>query len=158
MPGAAVAKPAVPSNPLDFLESATTTTPSNSTRPATSVSISPKPKATGKKFKWSDIPMRTRIAFGVVGAMILFVAINSGHGPVGGGSGGVMTREHFQQAVIGKTPQQVIQAVGRPDSTALGDTQWMYYDKTKNPTTGQNDEGTFIRFNSGVAVSVEFGL
>lgn len=51
----------------------------------------------------------------------------------------VWDREDFRNAVMFKTPEQVIQAVGQPTSTQNtgGDDIWYYDNSTKDPTTGK---------------------
>ena len=62
----------------------------------------------------------------------------------------VMSREDFCKAVMGKTPQQLIQTVGRPDGAH--DTWWLYSHKVVNPITGKVDD-IVIRFENGVVTS-----
>jgi hypothetical protein len=52
--------------------------------------------------------------------------------------GKTMTREAFEAAVKGKTRDEVIQAVGRPDTTRDGDAgsvMWFYNNRTIDPIT-----------------------
>jgi hypothetical protein len=66
----------------------------------------------------------------------------------------LMTREEFQQAVLGKTQQQVIQAVGRPDSTMnVGFPAWMYNHRTRDATTGNSDTVAQVLFQGGGVVT-----
>jgi hypothetical protein len=75
----------------------------------------------------------------------------------------VMLREDFRSKVEGKTKQEVIQAVGRPDST--NDMQgneymrdmsyWHYDDGAQDPASGKVGSVT-VRFEDGIVDSVDF--
>lgn len=71
----------------------------------------------------------------------------------------VILREDFRKAIMGKTPQEVIQAVGKPQSTQdFGkDFNFWYYDgRTKDPITGKVDGRAQVCFKNGVADHVNF--
>jgi hypothetical protein len=69
------------------------------------------------------------------------------------------TRDEFRAAVMGRTPNEVIAAVGRPQSTgdgADGEQSWYYGDATVDPVTGNPDRFTFVVFRGGRVVGVHF--
>lgn len=70
----------------------------------------------------------------------------------------VWLREEFRQAILGKTPEQVIAAVGKPDSTqdSSGDQSWYYRKRTKDPVTGKLDSVAQVIFERGVVVRVNY--
>lgn len=76
------------------------------------------------------------------------------------GADSVMTREQFRTAVMGKTAEQVIAAVGRPESTSDYSTvsAWYYEKKTKDPITGKIDISAQVLFDkeTGRVRSVSF--
>lgn len=66
-----------------------------------------------------------------------------------------MSREEFRQAVIGKSPDQVIASVGRPDRTSTGGQgglrQYWYYDgAAKDEITGNVDKAQVVIENDQV--------
>lgn len=75
----------------------------------------------------------------------------------------VMFREDFRNKVKGKTKQEVIQAVGKPDRTNdmqgseyIGDMSFWYYDNgAKDPASGKMGSVT-VKFEDGVVDSVDF--
>lgn len=71
----------------------------------------------------------------------------------------VYMREDFRKLVLGKTPAEVIAAVGRPDST--GDisgvgAMWYYKNRTKDSVSGKLDTSAQIVFSNGVASHVNY--
>jgi hypothetical protein len=70
----------------------------------------------------------------------------------------VMTRYEFSLAVMGKTPDEVITAVGKPDRTSEseGRVVWYYTNRSTHPLTGQTDSSTQVWFKGGVVVDVVF--
>lgn len=72
------------------------------------------------------------------------------------------TRAEFRERVVGKTPDEVIEAVGRPDSTAENDgpffrsARWEYRRRTVDPATGRVDPVARVEFRNGVAVGVDY--
>lgn len=75
-----------------------------------------------------------------------------------GQSQGVMSRDEFRNAVMGKTMTEVIQAVGRPDTTQdIGIIQcWYYEHRTKDTITGKVDFHAQVTFEGGVVTGVNF--
>lgn len=72
-----------------------------------------------------------------------------------------MSREELQQAIIGKSPDQVIAAIGRPDRTSTGGqgglTQYWYYDgATKDEITGKVDSTAQVIVENGQVDSINF--
>jgi outer membrane protein assembly factor BamE (lipoprotein component of BamABCDE complex) len=71
----------------------------------------------------------------------------------------LMTREEFKKAVIGKKKDDVIKAVGIPDSTSeIGDESlWYYRNKVVDTITGKTDVLIQVSIDkNGRAVSVRF--
>ena len=74
----------------------------------------------------------------------------------------VMLRDDFRRAVLGKTKQEVIQAVGRPDSTLdlreiswNNVSYWDYDDKTLDAASGKASSAT-VRFENNVVEDIRF--
>lgn len=68
------------------------------------------------------------------------------------------TRDEFRKLVLNKTADEVIKAVGKPDSTSeLGDSVWWYYKNvTTDPITGKTDQSVQLAFSGGVVASVNY--
>ena len=69
-----------------------------------------------------------------------------------------MMRDEFKRVVVGKRPEEVIQAVGKPERTtehSSGDESWIYRNKTKDPTT-EKVGNAYLHFKSGIVNSVSF--
>lgn len=66
-----------------------------------------------------------------------------------------LAREEFKAKVIGKTPDAVIAAVGRPDQTfeGYGEPQWAYFNAAMNPATGKPGNA-MVKFKAGVVDDV----
>ena len=104
----------------------------------------------------------------------LFAAVLTGcqDRPAGGVSGGASgsaavtdtvthttyTREKFRELVIGKTPDEVIAAVGKPDRTVESGTAvfWYYDARTTDPATGQADKKAQVVIRNGKAAEVNY--
>jgi outer membrane protein assembly factor BamE (lipoprotein component of BamABCDE complex) len=71
----------------------------------------------------------------------------------------IFTRDKFKQLVMGKTPEEVIAAVGRPNATddrPDGSPEtWYYYGRVTNPATGKADSGK-VEFENGKVVGVRW--
>jgi outer membrane protein assembly factor BamE (lipoprotein component of BamABCDE complex) len=69
-----------------------------------------------------------------------------------------MSREAFRTAVEGKTPDEVIKAVGKPDSTQDigGDPTWYYRNRTTDPATGAVDDKAQVEFRDGRVAGVNY--
>lgn len=68
------------------------------------------------------------------------------------------TRAEFKALVVGKTPEQVIAAVGKPDSTqesSIGQT-WYYRETTVDPITGKADATAQLVFENGIVDRINF--
>lgn len=68
-----------------------------------------------------------------------------------------MTRAEFRAAVEGKTAEEIIAAIGKPDSTtesSAGNETWRYGRITKDPTTGNVDSQAAFTFSKGRAANV----
>lgn len=68
-----------------------------------------------------------------------------------------MARDEFKKAVIGRTPEEVTAAVGRPDRT-VGDSDptWFYSNRTIDPANGKVDGMIRVRFTGGKVSGVVF--
>ncbi len=66
---------------------------------------------------------------------------------------GGMSRDEFRSVVIGKTGEQIINLIGRPDSTSDmgGRVSWSYDGKTYDPVTGKIDRFVIVVFQGGIA-------
>ena len=69
-----------------------------------------------------------------------------------------MDREAFKKAVMGKTPDEVIAAVGKPDSASEGgrETYWRYKERTWDPTASKTDSSAQVVFEKGKVTAVNF--
>lgn len=72
-----------------------------------------------------------------------------------------MTRQEFNAAVIGKTPDEVLQTVGKPDSTSTAYVYefWYYTDHSPaviilDPVTGQRETQVQVVFEKGRVTKV----
>jgi hypothetical protein len=70
----------------------------------------------------------------------------------------VYTRQEFRDLVMGKTPDEVIAAVGAPDHTATDEfgTFWHYRARTTDAVTGKTDPNTRLEFKDGRVSEVNF--
>lgn len=100
-------------------------------------------------------PLSIVLAAGGIGMFLgLLLGVGIGYfaagkaGPAAGG-GRPMTRDQVRAAVVGKTPQQVINALGRPARTTNGDkpnSRWTYYNASVDPVSGKVDPSLEIQF------------
>jgi hypothetical protein len=69
-----------------------------------------------------------------------------------------MLRDDFKSAILLKTPDQVIAAVGRPDTTQQAGTTeyWNYHHSTKDPVTGKVDNSAQVVIENGIVQIVNF--
>lgn len=66
------------------------------------------------------------------------------------------TREEFSKAVIGKTRQQVIDAIGKPSSTSeAGGTYYWYYEGIKDSLTGNRSSAQIV-FDNDIANRINY--
>jgi hypothetical protein len=64
----------------------------------------------------------------------------------------VITREEFLDAVMGKSADAVLKAVGPPDDTSgvgTSDTVWIYKNRTRDVATGKTDPAAHVHFGLG---------
>ena len=69
------------------------------------------------------------------------------------------TRDEFRKLVIGKSPDEVIAAVGKPNSTqdyGKGSVNWYYDQRTTDPVTGNLDNTAQLIFENGRVASVNY--
>jgi hypothetical protein len=68
------------------------------------------------------------------------------------------TRDEFKQLVLGKTRDEVIGLLGKPNATQeSGDLElWNYYSRTTDPTTGKTDQDAQVEFQNGRVENVTF--
>lgn len=69
-----------------------------------------------------------------------------------------LLRSEFTATVMGKSANEVINAVGRPESNQDHGkiAYWAYDGKTKDPVTGKRDNMTQVEFHDGRVVNVHF--
>lgn len=70
----------------------------------------------------------------------------------------VYPRDEFRKLVEGKTADEVLKAVGKPDSTADagGVTCWHYRGRTFDPVAERTDSSAQVAFERGVVVQVNY--
>jgi len=64
-------------------------------------------------------------------------------------------RDEFRKLLMGKTADEVIQLIGKPDSTSDfgdGEPTWRYKDITTDPVSGRTDTSVTVWFNRGKRV------
>src|SRR5262245_17321947 len=68
------------------------------------------------------------------------------------------TRAKFRELVIGKTPDEVVAAVGKADRTVESGTAvfWYYDARTTDPATGKADKKAQVVFRYGKAAEVNY--
>ncbi|MFO0847617.1 MAG: hypothetical protein U0871_03515 [Gemmataceae bacterium] len=69
------------------------------------------------------------------------------------------SRDEFRAAVLGRSADQVVEAVGRPRSTGSGageEQTWYYGGSTIDPVTGHPDRFTSVTFRDGRVIGVRF--
>jgi hypothetical protein len=68
------------------------------------------------------------------------------------------TRQRFRELVMGKTPDEVIGAVGRPDETTeAGDViRWTYRDRVREPGPGKRSATPVVVFREGKVAEVQY--
>jgi hypothetical protein len=78
--------------------------------------------------------------------------------PVESSQSAIFLRGDFKSLVMGKTPEEVIKRVGKPDSTQDigGEPTWYYRNRTIDPTTGAVDDKAQVEFKNGRAVGVNY--
>ena len=71
-----------------------------------------------------------------------------------------LPRDQFRALVLGKTPDGVTGAVGKPDETSGGGPAragaWTYHGRTADPATGKPDAAATLTFENGAVASVTF--
>jgi hypothetical protein len=70
----------------------------------------------------------------------------------------IYARAEFKELVMGKTADEVIAAVGKPDRTEADEfgTYWHYRGRTTDPVTGKTDPDTRLEFKEGRVSEVNF--
>jgi len=160
----------VASDPLDFLESAAApsiepadsalqdriadlgrngseSTSKKSRQPAGDGTLQPASPLASTKEVWATKTKKQRedaikglASLAVIAAVVMWYT--SGFGLLGHGT---MSRQEFQQAVSGKTPEQVISILGRPERT-MDDGVWTYEGRTRDPVSGKVDTFVHVHF------------
>jgi hypothetical protein len=76
----------------------------------------------------------------------------------GAGSQKIYLREEFRAMLLGKTQDEVLEIVGKPESTSdSGDlSSWHYKRITKDPVTDKIDSIVFVHFDRGRVSSVDY--
>ena len=101
-------------------------------------------------------------AVGIVGGLfLLIVAVVVGAAVLSRSpdTDTVYARDEFKRIVLGKTPEQVIAAIGRPDvqggAEGDGPEWWHYHERVRNPVTGKAN-GVTLKFVGGRVTEVEW--
>lgn len=70
----------------------------------------------------------------------------------------IYTREEFSALLMGKTQDQVIELVGRPNHTsATGERSvWNYYDRTRDTISGKTDHISHVWFRNGIVEQINY--
>jgi outer membrane protein assembly factor BamE (lipoprotein component of BamABCDE complex) len=70
----------------------------------------------------------------------------------------VYLRDDFTASVLGKSEDQVLEAVGKPDLTSedAQATYWHYRSRTRNPTTGRIDSDVQVVFERGHVTALNY--
>jgi hypothetical protein len=70
----------------------------------------------------------------------------------------VYPRDDFTASVLGKSEDQVLEAVGKPDMTSEDPeaTYWHYRRRTKNPATGRTDSDAQVVFERGRVIAINY--
>ena len=69
--------------------------------------------------------------------------------------GKLYTRDEFRKLLMGKTMDEVIQLIGKPDSTSDfgdGEPTWRYKEITTDPVSSRTDTSVTVWFNRGKRV------
>jgi outer membrane protein assembly factor BamE (lipoprotein component of BamABCDE complex) len=68
------------------------------------------------------------------------------------------TREEFRKLVMGKTKDEVLATVGKPEFTGSHNSNrefWHYSDLVVDPVNGKRDWRTTVNFEGGIVVSTD---
>jgi hypothetical protein len=70
----------------------------------------------------------------------------------------VYLRDDFNASVLGKSEDQVLEAVGKPDVTSedAQATYWHYRRRTRNPATGATDSDVQVVFERGKVIALNY--
>lgn len=70
----------------------------------------------------------------------------------------VYDRQEFKAMVVGKTPNEVLSLLGKPNSTSDYDTYqtWVYEERTRDMVTGKIDSRTILEFRDGKVTGVTY--
>lgn len=69
------------------------------------------------------------------------------------------TRDEFRKLLAGKTMEEVLQLIGKPDSTSDTpdrDPMWLYRGITYDPLTKNTDTSVYVYFRRGVVDDIRF--
>jgi uncharacterized protein (DUF58 family) len=72
---------------------------------------------------------------------------------------GVYTRQRFRLLLLDNTPDEVVAAVGKPDSTqdpGDGSPNWSYHQRTRGPVSGEIDGKAQVVFKDGRVTAVDY--
>ncbi|HLJ97032.1 MAG TPA: hypothetical protein VKU02_27960 [Gemmataceae bacterium] len=70
----------------------------------------------------------------------------------------LLTRHEFEERIMGKTTEEVLHAVGRPNTTSQEKNvqYWHYANRTKDPLTGKSDSDAQVVFEDGHVRTVNY--
>ena len=93
---------------------------------------------------------------GAVAVLLTAVAVFAPPRPPAGPA--VYDRDEFRSLLVGKTEAEVLDLVGRPDSTqdAAAGRAWYYDRRTRDPVTGKTDARVQVLFAGDRVASVNF--
>lgn len=111
-------------------------------------------------------PLLLVVGIAVVMFVAIFLVAALGFGSRDGVKGGakpeqkVYTREDFARLVDGKSEDEVLKLVGRPDKTQepdrIGRSFWYYNHITRDTISGKLDSSVQVVFQNGVVDTVNF--
>ncbi len=90
------------------------------------------------------------------GAYYAYRHANGGRSPSPGPT--VFTRPEFSKLVMGKSEDQVIQTVGRPDETTEDNDSryWHFKNRTRDPLTGEEDTDVQVVLKGGKVAEINY--
>ena len=92
-------------------------------------------------------------------AALAVVAVGCGGTPTAPTKPAAVSRETFEKSVpVGATADEVLRALGSPDSTAGSDgsATWTYSGRTADPRTGERDKAADVQLSKGKVLRVDY--
>lgn len=111
----------------------------------------------GRKSQQRTVVM---VAAGVVAALVLTTVVIAGIAALTyvtrPAANKVYERAELRTAVTGKTQDEVIGLLGRPNRTSGDGTEWAYYDRSYDKVSGQTDGVIYVIFRDGRVSEIRF--